>query len=237
MNRKSSLLTLVTLLAAMLISACTGVVAAEPQPQVFELQSVTHLALGMPEQDVFIERTAGSGAVERVAPGKEAGLLDLPVYAASEPVEHDLFSTGDVPFGPYPIGAALGMTLGEWLAASGHGTYTVTGDRAKLEMTYEKLVPNGVYTVWCSRVTFPPDIEIVDKPCGAADGTENTFTADAQGNARFELKLDVLPPSTATTVTSIAIAYHSDGKTYGAYPGDFGLNSHVHLAAPIPAQE
>jgi hypothetical protein len=210
---KSSLLALVALFAATLLSACTGVVAAQPQPQVFDLKAITHLALGMAEQDVYIERVAGSGEVERVLPGEEAELLDLPVYAASELVEHDLFGTGDAPVGPYKKGVALGMTLGEWLSASGRGSYTVTGDRAKIELTFENLVPNGVYTAWCTRVTFPPNVKIVDKPCGAADGTENTFTADARGNARFELELATLPPSSAETATSIALAYHSDGKT------------------------
>jgi hypothetical protein len=33
------------------------------------------------------------------------------------------------------------------------------------------------------------------------------------------------------------MAYHSDGQTYGAYPGDFGKNSHVQLAAMIPVIE
>ena len=234
---KSSLLALVAFVAASLLSACTGVVAAEPQPKVFELQAITHLGLGVAEQDVFVERVAGSGEVERVLPGEEAELLALPVYAASELVEHDLFGTSDAPVGPFEKGADLGMTLGEWLSATGQGTYTVTGNRAKIELTLENLVPNGVYTAWCSRVSYPPNINVVDKPCGAADGTENIFTANAQGNARFELELAALPPSSAETSSTIALAYHSDGKTYGAYSGDFGLNSHVQLAAPIPVAE
>lgn len=234
---KSSLLALVTLFAATLLSACTGIVAAPPEPKVFELKAFTHLALGVAEQDVFVERVVGSGQVERVLPGEEAELLDLPVYAASELVKHDLFGTSDAPIGPFEKGADLGMTLGEWLSATGQGTYSVTGGRAKIEMTLENLVPNGVYTAWCSRVSFPPNGNAVDKACGAADGTENMFTADADGNARFELELAALPPSSAETATTIAFAYHSDGKTYGGYPGDFGLNSHVQLAAPIPVAE
>ncbi len=234
---KSSVLALVALFAVTLLSACTGVVAAESEPKVFELQALTHLGLGVAEQDVFVERVAGSGEVERVLPGEEAELLDLPAYAASELVEHDLFGTSDAPIGPFEKGADLGMTLGEWLSATGQGTYTVTGNRAQIELTFENLVPNGVYTVWCVRVTYPPNGNVVDKPCGAADGTENNFTADAQGNARFALELAALPPSSAETSTNIAIAYHSDGKTYGGYAGDFGLNSHVQLAAPIPVAE
>jgi hypothetical protein len=237
MYRKSSLLALVVMFAATLLSACTGVVAAEPQSKVVALQAVTHLTAGMAEQDVFVERIAASGEVERVLPGEEGDVLELPVYAAAETVDHDLFGSGDNPVGPYPKGASLGMTLGEWLAATGEGSYTVTGNRARIEMTFENLVPNGVYTVWCSRVSYPPNIKIVDNPCGAADGTENIFSADAQGNARFELELDALPPSSAETGTVIAMAYHSDGQTYGASPGDFGRNSHVQLAAMIPVSE
>jgi hypothetical protein len=237
MKHRSSLLALIAVFTAVLLSACTGVIAAEPQPKRLELQALTHLGLGMTEQDVFIERVAGSGAVERVVAGEEAELLELPIYAAGALVEHDLFGASDNPIGPYGKGVALGMTLGEWLSATGQGSYTISGNRAKIEMTYANLVANGVYTAWCSRVSFPPNINVVDVPCGAADGTENIFTADPQGNARFELELAALPPSSAETVTTIAIAYHSDGQTYGAYPGDFGLNSHVQLAAPIPVAE
>lgn len=237
MNHKSNLWVLVALFVTTLLVACTGIVAVQPPPQVSTLQAFTHLGLGMAEQDVFIERIAGSGQVERVVPGEEGEFMGLPIYAAAELVEHDLFGTGDKPLGPYASGAALGMTLGEWLAATGEGSYTVSGDRAQIDLTFEKLVPNGIYTAWCSRVSFPPNIEVVDKACGADDGTENTFVADAEGNAHFELELAALPPSSPETVTTIAISYHSDGKTYGAYPGDFGLNSHVHLAAPIPVIE
>lgn len=233
---KSSLLALVALVATLALSACTAIVA-QPQPKVFELKALTHLALGVAEQDVYVERMAGSGEVERVLPGEEAEYLEMPAYAAGTLVEHDLFGTSAAPVGPFEKGAELGMTLGEWLAATGQGTYTVTGDRAKIEMSLENLVPNGLYTAWCSRVSFPPNINVVDKPCGAADGTENIFTADAQGNGRFELELDALPPSSAETSTTIAFAYHSDGKTHGASAGDFGLNSHVQLAAPIPVAE
>ncbi len=71
----------------------------------------------------------------------------MPIYAAAEMVDHSLFATGDAPFGPYVKGQALGMTLGEWLAAGGQELIPCTGDRAKLDMTYEKLVQNGVYTL------------------------------------------------------------------------------------------
>jgi hypothetical protein len=95
-------------------------------------------------------------------------------------------------------------------------------------------VPKGVYTVWCATVNVPPDASIVDKPCGAPDGSENLFVADIYGNATFHLTMAPLADTTDTSMQVIAAAYHSDGKSYGALPGDFGLNSHVQLAAVIP---
>ncbi len=237
MSYKSILLAVMAIFATAILSACTGVVAAKPETETFALQAITHVAMGLPEQDVFIEREAGSGQVVRIIQGEEAEAADMPVYAAAAMVEHDLFGTSDAPVGPFAKGEELGMTMGEWLAASGQGTYSVTGDRAKIDLTFENLVPNGVYSVWCSRVSFPPNVEIVDKACGTEDGSQNTFIADAEGNAHFELELATLPASSPETSSVIAMAYHSDGQTYGAYPGDFGLNSHVQIAAMIPVPE
>ncbi len=234
MKRHTTLLLVLTIVAAALLSACTAVVA-QPEPQVYSVQLGTHVAAGMAEQDVFIEREAGSGKVVRILPGEENDALDLPVYAAASVVGHDLFGSGENPVGPYEKGQALGMTMGEWLAGTGQGTYTVIGNRAKIDFTLERLVPNGVYTVWCSRVSFPPNENVIDKPCGAADGSQNSFVADAEGNAHFVLEMPAMPESSAETASVIAFAYHSDGKTYGELPGDFGLNSHVQLAGVIPA--
>jgi hypothetical protein len=35
-------------------------------------------------------------------------------------------------------------------------------------------------------------------------------------------------------VAGLAIAYHSNGDTYGALPGAFGLNSHIQLMTMLP---
>jgi hypothetical protein len=232
--------TLITLVAATLLAACTAVVAQpgpQPEPEVYALQFGTHVAAGMAEQDVFIEREAGSGKVMRILPGEESETLDLPVYAAASNVGHDLFGTSESPVGPFEKGLPLEMTMGEWLAGTAHGTYIVSGDRAELTFAAEKLVPNGLYTVWCARVSPPPADTSVDKPCGAADGSQNGFVADANRNARFMLELPALPATSAETMTVIALAYHSDGKSYGEYAGDFGFNSHVQLAAVITTPE
>ena len=139
--------------------------------------------------------------------------------------------------GPFPKGKSLALTLERWLSARGSGTYTVENGKAELDVSFEKLVPKGVYTVWCSRLTFPPDAKVIDRPCGAEDGSQNKFLADAAGKGKFKLTMNPLEPSSQETASVIALAYHSDGKTYGANPGDFGKNTHVQIVAmlPVPA--
>ena len=160
---------------------------------------------------------------------------DEMLFAASEAIEHDPFKLGASPLGPFPKGDELEFTLEEWLAAGGSGTYMVNGSNAIMDFRFTNLVENGVYTVWCSRLTFPPNFNVVDKPCGAENGSQNTFVADKDGEAAFNLALETLLQSTEETVTLIALAYHSDDSTCGSSPCDFGLNSHVQIFSIVPA--
>ena len=204
------------------------------------LQFVNHIQAGLPEQDVFVERNdINLDQVMRVE-GKDAADASngsKVLYASAAPTAHDPFKLGSSPLGPFPKGARLGITLQQWLAANGSGTYVVNGSSSELHLAFQKLVANGVYTVWCSRLTFPPKANVVDTACGAPDGSQNVIKTDAQGLAVFNLALPTLPESSKETASVIALAYHSDGKTYGAKPGDFGLNSHLHIFAlmPVPA--
>ena len=184
------------------------------------------------------EQVAQSTKVIRVE-GQEAqnpSNLAATLYASSEATMHDPFKIGQNPLGPFPKGNSLGFTLQQWLDASGIGIYSADGENAQLELSLQKLVPNGVYTVWCSRLKMPPEPMIEDFPCGAANGSENMFKSDSQGNAAFNLKLKTLPLSTNETSEVLAIAYHSDGQSHGASPGEFGMNSHVQLFFMIPEQ-
>jgi hypothetical protein len=121
------------------------------------------------------------------------------------------------------------------LAATGSGAYTVLGDKTELDLSFEKLVPNGVYTLWRATISAPPSFRIVDIACGSPYGTDNTFVADEQGNAQVQLLTTTMPDAGEGYMPVVAIAYHSDGKTYGEYPGAFGLNSHVQILAFVPA--
>lgn len=196
-----------------------------------------HLQAKLPEQDVFIQgKSAGQVVrVEQADIDKDSSLVSKKVYSTSTATSHDPFKVGTDPLGPFKKGKDLGFTLQQWLNATGGGSYEVDGGSANLHLTFDKLVPKGVYTVWCSRLTFPPNPKVVDAPCGAADGSQNTFKADGKGSAAFTLeKFTPLEESTKETASVIALAYHSDGKTYGAVPGDFGSKTHVQVFSLIP---
>ncbi|MBI3026743.1 PKD domain-containing protein [Candidatus Woesearchaeota archaeon] len=167
---------------------------------------------------------------------KDVANLAKQVYGAAAPTQHDPFKVGQNPLGPFEKGKGLGFTLQQWLAASGIGIYSVDGQNAELELSLKNLVPNGIYTVWCSSSSFPPNFSVVDKPCGAEDGSENSLKADEKGNGQFSLKVKALEQSTKEKATIIALAYHSDGKTYGSSPGDFGTNTHVQIFFLLPIQ-
>lgn len=227
----AKLLALVALIA-LVLSACQPVQPTTARQ--VELQLVSHVAAGMAEQDVYIAKVEGAGEVFRLTGDEVDAYMDAPAYAAQEAIAHDLFGLSDNPMGPYPQGAPMGFSLGDWLAAGATGAYTVQGEQATIDLTFTSLVPNGVYTVWCATVNTPPNFSIVDKPCGAADGSQNLFTADAKGSATFHLTMPPLVDTTENSLQVIAAAYHSDGKSYGSLPGDFGLNSHVQIAAIVP---
>lgn len=196
---------------------------------------VNHILAGMAEADVYM--ATDDGMVMRVPGDAPIASIGQPLYAAAEAQEHDPFALGDNPLGPFEMGAELGITLGDWLKAEGHGSYTLDGDMAQIELTLHNLVPNGVYTAWCSIVTVPPEHTITDTACGVGDGSDNMFVADDNGDVAFSVTTPALPPTTDASMSMVALAYHSDGNTYGAHPGDFGLNSHVHVFAVIPPME
>ena len=217
---------------ALMLAGCSK----EPTKAV-DLAFVNHIQAGLPEQDVFVEAAGlSAGKVARIEgdAAKDPGNLSKTVYASSAAVPHDPFKMGPNPMGPSDRGASLGFTLEKWLGATVKGNYQVTGDNGETTITADKLVPNATYTVWCSRLTFPPKPAVVDTPCGKADGSQNSFKTDKDGKGTFSVKAKKLLDSTKETTSLIALAYHSDEKTYGATPGAFGMNSHVQVFVMIP---
>lgn len=203
----------------------------------FELAFSTHLDMNLPEQDVYIERTPGSNEVYRVTNGDHD--MSAQLFATAEAVPHNPFDPAAL--GPHPKGQPLGMTLGEWLRHAGTCKYRYEEGVGHLELELTGLVPNGVYTIWHAFIALPPTEPFsgtLDLPLGARDGSESVFTADAKGNASFVHSFTPgLEMSDVWTTSMVAINYHSDGKTYQAYPGEFGLNAHIPLFAFMPNRE
>ncbi len=218
----------VLLLASILLIAVTEP-AASASPAVVKLRLTTFIQRGAPERDVLIEKPGlPAGQVDRVAPGEIKG---------REVLSKTLFTTttgakrapdfGRM-MGPLPKGTSLGLTLGQWLAAQGTGTLTATGGNYELKLAFRRLVPNGVYTMWCDTLGG------AHTPCGAPDGSENVIKADSSGNATFSARLTVAPAIIQKVGMVFGLAYHSNGKTYSNEPGEFGVSTHVQLAVVVP---
>lgn len=209
------------------------------KPYLEVVPMVTHVAFGVFEMDVFIERATEPGKAYRPTPAEASSPVtrDAPLYTTASETPHDPTFTNA---GPFEKGPALNMDLGDWIAATGAAAYLCDdGADAALDASFSRLVPNGVYTFWNARLDFT-DGAITggeDIPMGAADGSQSAFRADAHGNARLSVSwtgcnaASTAGPGIGPTgfARVFAIAYHSDGQTYGATPGPFGKSSHVQL--------
>jgi hypothetical protein len=222
---------------AVLVLTAAATICGQSQEISLDLAFVTHLDMGLIEQDVFIEKVPGSGEVFRVTKGYHN--MDAPLYKAAVSVPHDPFSEEAI--GPYPKGDFIGMTLGQWLKHSGTGRYTCENGQGALDLKFTGLVPNGVYTMWHFFMAIPPPEPFtgtLDLPLGARDGSESVFVADENGNATFRHTFaPCLQLSDIWTTAGLAINYHSDGKTYGGHPGKFGSISHIPIFAMLPLRE
>jgi hypothetical protein len=202
-----------------------------------DLAFITHLDADLPEQDVYIERVPGSGEVWRVTKGDND--MNAQLYKTAVETKHDPFNAEAI--GPHARGEALGMTLGEWLRHQGTGTYKCVNREGSLNTSFSGLVPNGVYTMWHVFVALPPTTPFsgtLDLPLRARDGSESVFRADADGTAGFVHRFKpCLELSDVWTTSMLAINYHSDGRTYGAHPGEFGYNAHIPMFLMLPNRE
>lgn|GEM_PF-1891810 len=234
MIRNKLVLFALLLALALTATACTALPIQEAKT--VELQFMDHLTAGFTDQDVFIESEESPDQVMRIdvdMKGDEA-MLAKPLYASTEYAEHDEFHLSDAPLGPFAKGEPLGFTAADWYSASGSGTYTIEGSQARVDFTFENLIPNATYTLWCTRAALPPVATIINLACGEPDGSENTFTTDAKGNGAIALAIPPRLDSSDERLSVFGIAYHSDGQTYGDSPGDLGRVTHTQILVPVP---
>ncbi len=199
-----------------------------------EVTFVDHITAGMVEQDVFVAKD-GSADVFRVTTEDQAGHLADAVFATTTGLHHDPANMATV--GPFAKGNDLGFTLGDWLNASGTGTVSCDDGAGSLSASFTNLVPNGVYTMWSWYVAipFPEPFATYDLPFGNRSGADAMFTADGDGNASYDGNTGTcLQGSGSQIAEGLAIAYHSDGNTYGPIMGPAGETAHIHLFLLLP---
>lgn len=227
----------VCVVGLLLVGMLGGCVASEPT-RTAELQMVTHLTAGLPEQDVYIVKDGSAEGEVMRATIEELALPEVQsamLYSSAQLNNHDPFLATETPFGPFPKGEELGFTMAEWLAATGSGTYTVQGNDATVEFEFANLIPNGLYTLWSTQTKLPPEPTITSIATGSWDGSDNTFVADADGNGSISVDMAAMPDTTDTHLSIFAIAYHSDKMTHGGYHGDFGRITHVQAFVAVPS--
>lgn len=230
-------MTLKPTLFAMFVSAVGLPVVAEAagKSEPLEINFAFHVELGLAEQDVFIERETGTGLVYRVT--SEDLDLTAPLYRTAHPLHHDPFDADAL--GPYVKGDALNLSLADWYAAEGKAVYECKNGKGRIDATFTGLVPEGIYTMWHFFMASPqtdPFIGTFDLPLGARDGTQSVFSSGPDGSADFTREFEpCLQMSGEQLAAGLAVAWHSDGMTYGPLPGEFATRSHIQLFTVLPA--
>ena len=163
----------------------------------------------------------------------------LKFFTTQDPQAHDPIAADKA--GPYRKGESMNMTLREWLSAKGKVNYVCEDGWGVVEASFQNLIPNGTYTMWHAFLAKPPQAPFtgfLDLPIGDRDGSQSIFTTDENGNANFKIRFETCLQMTERQIAALlAIAYHSDGKTYGVLPGPFGQATHVQLFTMLPEEK
>lgn len=220
-------------LGAVAADADTAKPAGGDPPVSLVLDLKYHVEDNLAEQDVYVERAGETGVYRAARYDRD---MSAPLYASAQPVPHNPFDEGAE--GPYRKGRPLGLTLGDWFGADGTVTYTCVDGAGTMDVELTGLVPNGVYTMWHFFMAMPPTrpfIGTYDLPVGDRNGTQSVFHADRSGRASFRREFQpCLQLSGEHLAAGLAVAWHSDGETWGVEPGPFGTGTHVQLYAFLP---
>jgi hypothetical protein len=132
-------------------------------------------------------------------------------------------------------GVNLGLTWGQWSAASAMSTVRVSGGashpRTDVRIQLTGLIPNGVYSIF--YINLSPDTNNplclgVERglPLTAVKADQqlpdsSSFVADGSGAANFHSQVDANLLAPAQLI--FEVIYHNNGQTYGSLPnvGEF----------------
>jgi hypothetical protein len=124
-------------------------------------------------------------------------------------------------------GEPLGLTLGQWISATGTVTLSPQPDRTeKIDVGLRGLKPGARYSLFENHfgkgsTWFTP----LD-----GSGKANSFKADSRGAATIHL----VAPEALTHDNAVLVVFHSDGIAHGEERGHVGIDAHHQLIARIP---
>jgi hypothetical protein len=121
-------------------------------------------------------------------------------------------------------GKPIGMTLGQWLAATGTVIVrSMPNGREKVVVIASGLEPNGHYSLFENHFDRQP---VGFTPLDSK-GVDNSFVANADGRA----VITVVAPTEITHQNAVLLVYHSDGKAHGSSRGEIGVTAHHQMIA------
>ena len=128
------------------------------------------------------------------------------------------------------------LTLAELTTFNGRASMKCINPGTHVVINMHGLIPNGVYSFFVSTFVAPgftPDLQYMtaDGVIGASDGSQNTVTADANGDASISAIIPAGPLSELGNVDNclsdefqvlFSGIYHMDGINHGGVPGPIG---------------
>ena len=156
-------------------------------------------------ESALVERSNSSGIFTRdifVSNGA-GGLIEADIRTT--PLDEELYAFS---------GANLGVTMGEWEAASGSSAVHCAGGNTHEHFDLQGLIPGGVYSIF--HFTFDPNSQ--NPFCSNEDAVVSveSFTADASGAAKVHAVVEGCLLD--AQIVNFEVIYHADGQTWGALP-------------------
>lgn len=229
-------LSFAVLCSSLLLPSSTFAATAKAQTVHF----LNHIEYGLPIQDAFVVRGLDDGNVYRPSQKDSLSSLYGALYGTTVAVAQDLTGVTD---GPFPKGQIIVSSLHRWLDASGDvTTRCTTSGYEVVTAKFTSLLKNNWYSLQVATLTKDHGrvTGLSTAPLGAADGRQSLFkTSSVTGNATIGRTFKGCLPKTALdqngtgTETQIWAVFHSDKKTHGASVGDWGVNAHMQLVAPL----
>jgi len=124
------------------------------------------------------------------------------------------------------VGTALGVTWGQWSAATGGDVVRTSSVATDIIFVLHRLIPSGVYSLF--YLTFGPDshnpfcpseerlVALHASRAQVFGPDASSFVADSSGDAKFQ----AIVPGHLLDAAFVAfgVVYHANGQTYGELP-------------------